>query len=109
MEENYATNLLRSVSAHLYMRNALELSQQLLGKTYSSLSGPERALVDKAAYDMLSHFYGLLTQEFFVGAQQSCPVGFGTVHPGDKPPQPPGAPTGASTTEAGAPAGPDRA
>jgi hypothetical protein len=97
MEENYATNLLRSVSAHLYMRNALDLSQQLLGKSYSSLSVPERALVDKAAYDLLAYFYGLLTPEFFQGQQQAAPVGFGTSHP-STPPQPPTTPADQPTS-----------
>lgn len=87
MEENYATNLLRSVSAHLYMRNAMDLSQQLLGKNYVALSQPERALVDKSAYDLLAHFYLVLTPEFFVGQKQAAPVGFGTVHPDPAPPQ----------------------
>ena len=66
-DNNYATNLLRSVSALLYMRNAMDLSQHLLGKNYAALSQPERALVDKSAYDMLAYFYGTLTPEFFVG------------------------------------------
>lgn len=94
MEENYATNLLRSVSAHLYMRNALELSQQMLGKNYAALSQPERSLVDRAAYDMLAHFYALLTPEFFVGQQTAQPVGFGTAH-SDTQPQRPAAPVDA--------------
>lgn len=92
MEENYATNLLRCVAAQLYMRNSLELSQQLLGKNYVSLSQPERALVDKSAYDLLAHFYGALTPEFFVGQQQANPVGFGVAHP-DKPSSQPPQPT----------------
>lgn len=82
------------------MQNAIELSQQLLNKTYSSLSQPERALVDKAAYDMLVYFYGLLTPEFFVGTQQSNPVGFGTTHPGaGKGSEPPPAQTDAPKAE----------
>ena len=87
MEENYATNLLRSVSAQLYMRNAMDLSQQLLGKNYVALSQPERALVDKSAYDLLAYFYSVLTPEFFAGQKQAAPVGFGTVHPDPAQPQ----------------------
>lgn len=65
----------------------MDLSQQLLGKNYVALSQPERALVDKSAYDLLAHFYSVLTPEFFVGQNQAAPVGFGTVHPDAAPPQ----------------------
>lgn len=97
MDQDYATNLLRSVSAHLYMQNAMTLSQQMLGKAYASLSQPERSLVDRAAYDMLAHFYGALTPEFFAGQPQANPVGFGTNHP-DTPRQPRPSPGDQPTT-----------
>ncbi|WNV09988.1 hypothetical protein [Tardiphaga sp. 709] len=87
MDDNYATNLIRSVSAQLYMQNVMQLSQEMLGKSYSSLSQPERSLVDRAAYDLLAHFYSVLTPEFFVGQQTAASVGFGTTHP-DRPAQP---------------------
>lgn len=87
MDQDYATNLFRSVLANLYFQTAMQVSREMFGKSYFALGLAEKTAVDQTAFAHVASNYNALTPEFY-GQPDRQPAGFGTVHPAPPPPPP---------------------
>lgn len=75
-EADYATNLLRSILANLYLQTAMQVSREMFQKSYFALGMAEKSAVDAATFQNVAGNYNALTPDFY-GQPDRQPAGFG--------------------------------
>lgn len=72
----FETNLMRAQLAVTWFATNLQVSRDLFGKSYLSLSQPERVAVDQATLGFVSANYQAITPEWLASQQTRPPMGF---------------------------------
>ena len=76
-EESFQDNLLRMIGAVLYQMLALQAAREMFGKSYYSLGGPEKVLLDQHVLQTVASNYQVITPENLRSqAQQKPQAGF---------------------------------
>jgi hypothetical protein len=91
----FDTNIIRAQLAVTWFATTLQVSRDLFGKSYLSLSVPERMAVDQMMLGFVSSNFQAITPEWLAAQQARPPMGFQ-------------APTGPQATDQGAPQPPTR-
>ncbi len=76
MEENFDTNLMRMIAANTSALLLLQISQDLFGKAYLSLSDVERSSVDSAFHNLGSSLYSWIHPDLFPKMESGSRMGF---------------------------------
>ena len=76
MEDKFETNVLRLISAELYLSLGLQAAREMFGKSFFSLGAGEQAAVNQAVFAGVSGNYQAMTPEFLKGQTAKPPVGF---------------------------------
>jgi hypothetical protein len=91
----FETNLMRALLAATWLSLGLQTARELFGKSYLSLSLPEKAAVDQAVLAQVGANYQAITPEWLAAQQTRQPLGFqaptGTppqAQPSSPPPKP---------------------
>ncbi|MDE2019730.1 MAG: hypothetical protein KGJ13_05295 [Patescibacteria group bacterium] len=95
-QESFDTNLLRMIAAQQWLSLALQASREFYGKSYTTLSVAEKAVLDQLVFGAMAANYQAITPAWLASQQAQAAVGFQV---------PASAPTGAQTTTPAAPDG----
>jgi hypothetical protein len=82
-DKDFDTNLLRFIAAETYVLVSMQVSREMFGKGYFSLSASEKAAVDQTTNTAIGGNYQSLTPQF-LGVQPKNPVGFQVPQDGQK-------------------------
>lgn len=77
----FETNLMRLIAAQNFLWLALQLSRDLFGKPYCTLSVQEKQIVDQQMHSAVSGNYTAMTAELLERPQPAPNTGFGFQHP----------------------------
>jgi hypothetical protein len=72
----FETNLMRAHLAAVWFSLGLQTSRELFGKSYLSLSLPEKTAVDQAVLAAVGANYQAMTPEWLAAQQARQPIGF---------------------------------
>jgi hypothetical protein len=72
----FETNLMRAQLAATWSLLSFQGARELFGKSYPSLSQPERTAVDQLVLGMVGANYQAITPEWLVAQQGRSPIGF---------------------------------
>jgi hypothetical protein len=76
-DSTYSDNLLRLLVSQVTCLTGLVAAQQMFGRSYFALGGPEKTAVDQAVLAMVLTNYQTLTPEFLAGPKSPQQAGFG--------------------------------
>jgi hypothetical protein len=76
MDDEFVTNLLRSILANSHLQTTMMISRDMYGKGYFSLSPVEKGVVDQIALSHVAANHNALTRDFF-GQPERQAAGFG--------------------------------
>ena len=74
-DKEFDTNLLRFIATGTYVSVLMQVSRELFGKSYFSLSASEKTIVDQTANTTIGANYQGVTPQF-LGQQAKNPLGF---------------------------------
>jgi hypothetical protein len=64
------------IAAELWLSNRLQVSRDLFGRGYLSLSQSEKTMVEQTVFGVLGADYNLITPEWLQAQRTQQPVGF---------------------------------
>jgi hypothetical protein len=76
MADEFQTNLMRAQFAATWTLISLQVAQGLFGKSYMSLSLPEKGAVDQMVLTTVGQSYSMATPEWFAAQKAAEAVGF---------------------------------
>lgn len=82
-EEKFETNLLRFIAAETLVSVLIQVSREMFGKSYFSLSAAEKAAVDQTATTTIGANYQQILPQY-LGAPPKNPLGFQGPQDGQK-------------------------
>jgi hypothetical protein len=86
-EEKFETNLLRAISAEIFVLVGMEMAREMFGKSYFALGVGEKGIVDQQAFGMIGGNYNALTAEFLKTQGPKGTLGFQIPTPGVESPR----------------------